>query len=111
MEDEVKLQNWTSLDLYYKGFHIKKSISENITPEMLIKKIEGYLEAGFMPSWNNDTNKSLNTPQKSLQEVTEVCQHPTDMVKVMQVKKDGPNQGKWFKNCGNCKSFLGWTTI
>ena len=52
---------WTSVDLYYKGFHVKKSIPANISPAFVIEKIEEYIKLGFEPSWNMDTNKSVQT--------------------------------------------------
>lgn len=48
--------NWTSIDLYYKGFHVKKSIPENVKFEDVIKSIEKAIELGFEPSWNTETN-------------------------------------------------------
>ena len=56
--------NWTSIDLYYKGFHVKKSLSENVKVEELIKAIEVYIKAGFEPSWNSATSKEhLDAPK------------------------------------------------
>lgn len=34
------------------------------------------------------------------------CEHLS--VGFFQVKKEGPNQGKWFKSCKICKKFLGF---
>lgn len=34
------------------------------------------------------------------------CPHPD--LKVMQVKKEGPNLGKWFENCERCGKFIKW---
>ena len=48
---------WTSMDLYYKGVHIKKSIPDNLKAEKMIEVIDHYLELGFEPSWNKETNK------------------------------------------------------
>jgi hypothetical protein len=63
-----KEPSWTSVDLYYKGVHIKKSVPDNIKIEILKKTIDEYLEAGFQPSWNQDTNKAVQTvmPQTDL---------------------------------------------
>ncbi|MBI3980692.1 hypothetical protein HY345_01720 [Candidatus Microgenomates bacterium] len=36
----------------------------------------------------------------------ETCTHP--QFKFAQVKKEGPNTGKWFKSCAQCGKFLGW---
>lgn len=41
-----------------------------------------------------------------VQETSE-CLHET--FKVLQVNKEGPNKGKYFKSCENCKKFLGWS--
>ena len=49
---------WTSIDLYFKGVHVKKSLPENVKIEDLIKTIDTYLAAGFEASWNVDTNKA-----------------------------------------------------
>lgn len=56
--DEQKTENWTSVDMYYKGFHIKKSFGENVNRVTIIKEINDLIEAGFQPSWNPDTNKA-----------------------------------------------------
>lgn len=56
---------WTSMDLYYKGVHIKKSIPETIKVEDLKKTIDAYLDAGFKPSWNEDTNKTASQTSSS----------------------------------------------
>lgn len=61
--DENKTENWTSVDMYYKGFHIKKSFGENVNRVTIIKEINDLIDAGFQPSWNPDTNKaSVVTP-------------------------------------------------
>lgn len=69
MDEETK--NWTSLDLYYKGFHIKKSWGENISRVTLMAEIDGLIQAGFKPSWNEDTNKTSVPPQSSPQATTQ----------------------------------------
>ena len=61
MNDELN-PNWTSIDLYYKGFHIKKSVPKELSPEDLIKGIESYIAAGFEPSWNKDTTERQLDP-------------------------------------------------
>lgn len=48
---------WTSIDLYYKGFHIKKSWPENVSRVVLMSEVDDLIKAGFKPSWNEDTNK------------------------------------------------------
>ena len=54
MDDKT---NWTSIDLYYKGFHVKKSVPENVDFETVKKSIDKAIELGFEPSWNQETNK------------------------------------------------------
>lgn len=62
-EEEHKVNTpWTSVDLYYKGVHIKKSIPSNIKVEKLKETIDMYLEAGFKPSWNTETNGKHEQP-------------------------------------------------
>jgi hypothetical protein len=51
--------SWTSVDLYYKGVHVKKSVPSNIKIDLLKQTIDSYLDAGFKPSWNEDTNKNV----------------------------------------------------
>ena len=58
---------WTSIDLYYKGFHVKKSVPEQFGPAKIIETVEAYLKAGFKPSWNEDTNKSANGSKPTTQ--------------------------------------------
>ena len=59
---------WTSIDLYYKGVHVKKSLPENIKIEDLIKTIDTYLEAGFEASWNAETNKAHDPITKATED-------------------------------------------
>lgn len=60
---------WTSIDLYYKGVHVKKSIPDNIKAEKVIEVIDHYLSLGFKPSWNEDTNKAqTKKPYKDVME-------------------------------------------
>lgn len=56
--------NWTSFDLYYKGFHVKKSVPDNVKLSAIKKTIDKALDLGFEPSWNADTNKqATSSPQ------------------------------------------------
>lgn len=55
MED---ITSWTSIDLYYKGFHVKKSLPQNVNRVTLMAEIDDLIKAGFQPSWNPDTNKA-----------------------------------------------------
>lgn len=68
--EENKTENWTSVDMYYKGFHIKKSFGENVNRVTIIKEINDLIEAGFQPSWNPDTNKASAPALKSEPEDT-----------------------------------------
>ena len=54
--------NWTSIDLYYKGFHIKKSVPKDVDAEILRKNIDELIEAGFQPSWNVQTSEEHLDP-------------------------------------------------
>lgn len=56
---------WTSIDLYYKGFHIKKSYPEHIPASTLISDISDYISQGFEPSWNSETNKANDPIMKA----------------------------------------------
>jgi len=64
--------SWTSVDLYYKGVHVKKSVPSNIKIDLLKQTIDSYLEAGFKPSWNEDTNKAVQQiiPAQTVQSAT-----------------------------------------
>ena len=67
---------WTSIDLYYKGVHVKKSIPQSIKVEDLKNTIDIYLDAGFKPSWNEDTNKTAsqsvsNAPNSGVKDIME----------------------------------------
>lgn len=65
IEDSLvpEVNSWTSMDLYYKGFHIKKSFPENISDKDLIETIESLIEKGFKPSWNDETTQKALAPQ------------------------------------------------
>lgn len=49
--------NWTSIDLYYQGFHVKKSIPQNKSLVAIKETIDEAIKAGFDPSWNIATSK------------------------------------------------------
>lgn len=67
--EENKTENWTSVDMYYKGFHIKKSFGENVNRVTIMSEIDALIQAGFQPSWNPDTNKaSVPTNQTTNQD-------------------------------------------
>ena len=71
--DEILEQNWTSIDLYYKGVHVKKSISKSMKPSELITAIDAYLAVGFLPSWNPETNKASVQPTQTVLTELGVC--------------------------------------
>lgn len=83
---------WTSLDLYYKGFHIKKSFPSNFSAGALIEKIDELIEKGFKPSWNAETN-GKNEPK----EPTPHCPiHNVDMTFRQGVSKStGKSYASW----------------
>ena len=58
---------WTSIDLYYKGFHIKKSVPANFSADRIIEIIDEYIEKGYEPSWNQETNKGHDPIAKATQ--------------------------------------------
>ena len=60
-----EVNSWTSMDVYYKGFHIKKSFPNNISSDVLMKTVESLIEKGFEPSWNNDTNRAIASAKPS----------------------------------------------
>src|SRR4030042_428341 len=98
-ESDKKENAWTSVDLYYKGFHIKKSLPVNISPESLIARIDEYIEQGFKPSWNDETNgKNSNIEQPTL--LTKPCEiegcQGTMTFKSGVSKKTGKPWKAWF---------------
>lgn len=54
----------------------------------------------------NKGNRSMEKKPSIVKEDQDSCPHTT--FKVLQVKKEGSNKGKWFKTCENCKKFLSW---
>ncbi len=52
------------------------------------------------------TSIPANKPDYAKKQMQETCPHTT--FKVYQVKKEGPNQGKWFKTCATCSKFIAW---
>ena len=72
MENET---NWTSIDLYFKGFHIKKSFPENVKLESLMESVEKAIKLGFEPSWNKETSsKALDAdPEWAKEKSKNVC--------------------------------------
>lgn len=59
---EPQEESWTSVDAYYKGFHIKKSWGKNVSRVILMTEIDDLIKAGFTPSWNQETNKAMSAP-------------------------------------------------
>ena len=64
-----KEPSWTSIDLYYKGFHVKKSFPNDYSIEKVIKFIEDAEALKFNPSWNQETNKAVQTTLAPVQTV------------------------------------------
>jgi hypothetical protein len=103
---------------YYKGFSVLITKRKDQMDEQELTKITAAIDnmeaKGFKPSWNEATNKGNGAQTAALgpKKPTEVkdaqatCPHT--QFKVLQVKKEGPNQGKWFKTCRVCSKFLGW---
>ncbi len=57
----------------------------------------------------DEVNKAITAEKvQPTQDVDTIeCLHET--FKIVQVQKEGPNKGKYFKSCENCKKFLGWS--
>lgn len=70
MDDKT---SWTSIDFYYKGFHIKKSVPSSYKANQIIKIIDKYEAKGFEPSWNADTNKQVKNGGSEKKFTCEVC--------------------------------------
>lgn len=60
---------------------------------------------------NGKQEREKETRHKSYaeKEIQENCPHPT--FKILQVKKEGPNQRKYYKKCSQCGKFLGWVKV
>ncbi len=55
----------------------------------------------------DEVNKAITAEKvQPIQEDVE-CLHET--FKIIQVQKEGPNKGRYFKSCEKCKKFLGWS--
>lgn len=92
MNEEQK--PWTSIDLYFKGFHIKKSLPMNVKFGKIKKTIDLAIKKGFEPSWNVDTNAKQDPIMKATQDVTRSC--PIHNLTMKQSKK-----GNWYHKEGN----------
>jgi len=73
----------------------------------------------FIPAEDDDGNKAtglqeaVKSPMARFDEKMErqdVCQHPPDQEKIIQVTKESANKGKSFRSCGRCHKFLGWAS-
>ena len=67
-------ENWTSIDAYYRGFHIKKSISARVSASALKTMIDDLVSQGFEPSWNSQTSKEHIAPAKPAPSSNPICQ-------------------------------------
>lgn len=65
--------NWTSIDMYYKGFHVKKSWPKSMKAEKIIKIIDKAIDLNFVPSWNKDTTSEALDPTWVREEDYGVC--------------------------------------
>lgn len=86
---EAKAQMWIELQELYDVLEMRKGTKQE-------QNIKAY----------NKTDEEKKEEAKAKQEV---CAHPN--VKVLQVNKDGPNKGKYFKTCRECDKFLGFVPV
>jgi hypothetical protein len=97
LAETVDATSWTSVDAYYKGFHVKKSWPVSMTPEDIKNYIDEMIEAGFKPSWNEETSeKNLDNDPKWVKESD--GKHPCPMhgEEMSQAKS-----GKWYHKQGD----------
>jgi DNA-directed RNA polymerase subunit M/transcription elongation factor TFIIS len=109
MNDET---NWTSIDLYKKGFHIKKSYPKSIKLDKLSELIDKAIEKGFEPSWNSQTSEEHLDPTNKwpqTQERKEGCQHPEDSLEE-RTSQSEKNPNRKFMRCKNCNNFVRWSS-
>lgn len=94
MEDkeiaESLVNPWTSIDLYYKGFHIKKSFPQSLSRVDIIREITGFIEDGFEPSWNAETNAK----QDPIMKVTQGMDKHTCPIHKTEMKQS--QKGNWY---------------
>ena len=83
--------NWTSIDFYYKGFHVKKSVPQNVELKDVVGSIEKAIGLGFEPSWNAETNKKQDPIMKVTEGEGDVQRCPVHGVEMKKSKK-----GKWY---------------
>lgn len=69
--DDFETSNWTTFDSYYKGYHVKRSFPQDMSVEDIMAKVEEMIDAGFSPSWNEDTNKTARTEADPIMKATE----------------------------------------
>ncbi len=98
---------WTSIDLYYKGFHTKKSFPGDYSIEKIKEYIEKAITEGFEPSWNSETSSEHLDETGKWPQVKEVCQHPEDKCEV-KISNSEKNKGKRYVRCTLCNSFIRW---
>ena len=98
---------WTSVDLYYKGVHIKKSIPSNVKIEVLKKTVDEYLNAGFQPSWNTETNKQNGHEEVKPAVQTMVCSTCGQLAELKSgISKTGKKWSGVF--CSEDKTHVRW---
>lgn len=89
--NENEQTSWTSIDLYYKGFHIKKSLPKNVKLSKITKLIEKAIDLGYEPSWNAETNKKQDPIMKATEGQGGGQRCPTHGDQMKQAKS-----GKWY---------------
>lgn len=105
---------WTSIDFYYKGFHVKKSTPNTLKPEEIVAIVDDYISKGFEPSWNNETNYQQLDPTAKFKPTPKTCPECGVGDVVEKTSKDGRayyacSEGKWdkvHKKATGCRYFM-----
>ena len=105
MDDNLNTP-WTSIDLYWKGVHVKKSMPEAINAKELAEVIDKYLKLGFTPSWNLDTAKKWEKETNGDKEIDEVLDQAKQismdskkcMVHNVNMEKFSKDDQSWFSH-------------
>jgi len=108
MDDNTKNTPWFSIDMYYKGFHIKKSLPQNVKLDKVTKIINLAIKKGYEPSWNKATSEDQLDPTAKWPQIKkEGCQHPEDQLEE-RISNSEKNPGKKFMKCVLCSNFVRW---
>lgn len=88
--------------LAFAGYGAIESIA---SAEEVTKSIR---EGEETPPWEREwkSEKVGNDEEVTREKTNEHCEHTFFWIN--EVKKDGPNKGKKFKSCKECREFLGW---